>query len=131
MDAFAERFKYLICTSGVMEKDYVPCLGGAPRSRDEPGLVPERLDPALIGSKDTGLDEWKLTVVDHGLRWWRKGKDRPDILVAGLVLVVATDWVVGWKMLFAILAVFAVIGAGVGILAVQDTPSKQHVGAII
>jgi hypothetical protein len=114
-----------------MEKDYVPCMGGAPRSRDEPGLVPERLDPALIGSKkDTGLIEWKDSVMNHGLRWWKKGKDRPDILVAGLVLVVATDWVVGWKTLLAILAVFAVIGAGVGILAMQVTPSKSHVSAV-
>ena len=26
---FAERFKYIICSSGILEKDYVPGLGGA------------------------------------------------------------------------------------------------------
>ena len=30
-DEFAERFKYIICSSGILEKDYVPGLGGASR----------------------------------------------------------------------------------------------------
>ncbi|ORX40747.1 hypothetical protein BD324DRAFT_611935 [Kockovaella imperatae] len=67
-DAFAERFKYLICTSGVLEKDYVPGLGAPTSTLEE--VEPERRD-VLYKMK--------------GERW--------DMVLAGAVLLLALAWI--------------------------------------
>lgn len=33
-EAFAERFKYLVCSSGILERNYVPCLSVGSRERE-------------------------------------------------------------------------------------------------
>jgi hypothetical protein len=134
MEAFAERFKYLICTSGVMDKDYVPCLGGAPRIRDDVEVETSELGEPLGATRLAGRSEtkdWKKAARDQSILWWRKAKERPDILLAGLVLVIATDWVVGWKMLLALIAILATVGGGVVILALQETPRKHEVSRVL
>jgi len=105
MEAFGERFKYMICTSGLLEKVYVPCLGGP--KKEEVGLpLDEREEVANLGGK-TKQD------VDVHLDWWRRGaddmllltaraRDRPDITLAGIVLLVSMAWVVGWKLFIGI-----------------------------
>ena len=90
-DAFAERFKYLICSSGVLEKDYVPGLSG--------------------GEADT---EEEAGSARGGRAWWvEKGRERWDVVVAVGVLVLAMAVLMGPKVLLLLLIFGAILGAWV------------------
>ncbi|KAK8853101.1 hypothetical protein IAR55_003802 [Kwoniella newhampshirensis] len=65
-DTFAERFKYLICSSGLLEKDYVPGLSD--------GLEPE--------GEEKKRGKW----VD-AKKWMEKGKERWDLVLTGICLI--------------------------------------------
>ncbi|KAK4684657.1 hypothetical protein P7C73_g5515, partial [Tremellales sp. Uapishka_1] len=83
--AFAEQFKYLICSSGLLEKDYVPGLSSGPDLAE------------AVGSEPSGIEAEES--VDP-LRWialemW--ARERWDLVGAGVVLVIALGWVVGFR----------------------------------
>ncbi|WVO21081.1 uncharacterized protein IAS62_002385 [Cryptococcus decagattii] len=66
-DSFAEQFKYRICSSGLLEKDYVPGLSGV----SDAGAEPIELD-------------WRRLM----RKWMEIGKERWDILAANACLLV-------------------------------------------
>jgi hypothetical protein len=97
MEAFGERFKYVICTSGLLEKVYVPCLGG-PRKEEvveSPNSVEEG-QLAVDGRLEA--EDWKRDALEDVRVCVRKMRERPDITAAGIVLLVAVAWVVGWMV---------------------------------
>nr|ODN94068.1 hypothetical protein L203_00243 [Cryptococcus depauperatus CBS 7841] len=85
-DTFAEQFKYLICSSGLLEKDYVPGLS-------------DSLDAT---SKMEKLELWAET-----RKWLERGKERWDLtaavacVVLGLVLVLGV-WAIGGILLLVL-----------------------------
>ncbi|WWD03501.1 hypothetical protein V865_001553 [Kwoniella europaea PYCC6329] len=82
-ETFAEKFRYLICSSGLLEKDYVPALSG--------GLESELGDDIPENNENT----WK---VSEG--WIQKGKERWDLVLASLALLVGLMISVGlWTIL--------------------------------
>jgi len=108
MEAFGEKFKYMICTSGLLEKVYVPCLGGA-RKEEVDIPLEENLDAGDV--EEDGplkLQDWRIRGMEDVQMGIGKMKERPDIAMATVVLLVAMAWVVGWKVF---------IGLLVGILA--------------
>jgi hypothetical protein len=113
MEQFGERFKYMLCTSGLLEKVYVPCLGGFMPVRKEEEEVD--LHTSLDSGPDENtmkMDDWRARGVEEALLWMRKMRDRPDIALAGLVLLVAIAWVVGWKLvLLVIVSGMGAVGA--------------------
>jgi hypothetical protein len=108
MEIFGERFKYLICTSGLLEKVYVPCLGG-PRIQEKSEAVLDSdpdLEQVQIGLADWRIDLSKKLEICSG-----KMRERPDIVLAGAVLLVAMAWVIGWKLFMVVIsAVLAATG---------------------
>ncbi|WVQ67135.1 uncharacterized protein L199_005330 [Kwoniella botswanensis] len=70
-ETFAEKFRYLICSSGLLEKDYVPALSG--------GLESELGDDIPDNNEET----WKVL---EG--WIQKGKERWDLVLASIALMV-------------------------------------------
>ncbi|WWC94731.1 hypothetical protein V866_001579 [Kwoniella sp. B9012] len=69
-ETFAEKFRYLICSSGLLEKDYVPASSG--------GLESELGDDIPENNENT----WKVL---EG--WIQKGKERWDLVLASLALL--------------------------------------------
>jgi hypothetical protein len=110
MEAFGERFKYMICTSGLLEKVYVPCLGG-PRKEEVDGF-PNNVEEGQLDEGETlKAEDWKRDALEDMQVYARKMRERPDITAAGVVLLVAVAWVVGW-MVFIGLVVGTSAGAG-------------------
>ncbi|KIR29344.1 hypothetical protein I309_01936 [Cryptococcus deuterogattii LA55] len=66
-DSFAEQFKYRICSSGLLEKDYVPGLSGV---------------------SDAGAELIKVDWRGLMRKWMEIGKERWDLLAAGACLLV-------------------------------------------
>lgn len=66
-DSFAEQFKYRICSSGLLEKDYVPGLSGV---------------------SDADAEPIKLDCRGLVRKWMEIGKERWDLLAAGACLLV-------------------------------------------
>ncbi|WWD19515.1 hypothetical protein CI109_103976 [Kwoniella shandongensis] len=88
-NTFAERFKYLICSSGLLEKDYVPGLSG------------EELVDEVEGEEK---DRWAELQ-----RWVEKGKERWDLVLAGLALLL------GITLLWSRAGLILVIALGLGV----------------
>ena len=95
VEAVSERFKYLICSSGLLEKDWVAGFGGTSTSFGGLDLEDEPVDPIasravkpLAETKQSGL--W----VDV-LGWATKGKERWDMVIAGVVLSIAISILLG------------------------------------
>ena len=119
MEVFGERFKYMLCTSGLLEKVYVPCLGGSIPARKE---EEEEEDVDLHKNQDRdvrlgddgakALDYWRTQGVQQMEVWLEEMRERPDITFAGLVLLVAMAWVVGWKV-FLFVSVSGLGAAGI------------------
>jgi hypothetical protein len=108
MEIFGERFKYLICTSGLLEKVYVPCLGG-PRIQEKSDAILYS-DPKLEQIQ-VPLVDWRINLSKKLEIWSGKMRERPDIVLAGVVLLVAMAWVIGWKLFMVVtLAGSAVTG---------------------
>lgn len=110
VEAFAEKFKYLVCASGLLEKDHVPCL--ASRSRGHHALASEE-DGTDDADPDSGPDPALASSVgtrDHALIYYayialRYGKQRPDVALAVTVLIGAGGWLVGWKVALTVIAI--------------------------
>ncbi|WVW86018.1 hypothetical protein I302_108056 [Kwoniella bestiolae CBS 10118] len=93
-ESFAERFRYLICSSGLLEKDYVPALSGGVES--ELGDSPDQ----------KGNAQWKIPE-----EWIWKGKERWDLVLAAVALLVGLVISLGlWTILG--LASVGVMGIG-------------------
>jgi hypothetical protein len=91
-DDFAERFKYLICSSGILEKDYVPGLSGGLSEvgldgiADAEGGKSSTSPTEHVGSQELEGDSGSGPVVD--LRYlMQEGKRKWDIVLAGVVLL--------------------------------------------
>jgi hypothetical protein len=128
-DAFAENFKYVICSSGVLEKEYVSVLGG---SMDENNDVGDIEDDAT----NTGNESLEVEIVYTKREAWRSflgwadekmleamalGSARKDITGAGLVLIVAIWYIVGiWRLVLAV----GIAGAGISaiVMTVSNPP---------
>ncbi|ORY28142.1 hypothetical protein BCR39DRAFT_588833 [Naematelia encephala] len=78
---FEERFKYLICSSGILEKDYVPGLGGGDDSNSN-SLYPE-LPTEANQDQGTANPETGITGAIRLVR------GRWDVVTAGAVLLLA------------------------------------------
>lgn len=95
MEAFGERFKYMICTSGLLEKVYVPCLGGA--RKEEVGLPLE--DTRVVEEEgQLNVQDWRGRGMEDAQKGIEKVRERPDIAMAAVVLLVAMAWIVGWMV---------------------------------
>ena len=116
MEVFGERFKYMLCTSGLLEKVYVPCLGGSiPVRKEEEDVDIHKNQDRDVGLGDDGakaLDHWRTQGVQQMEVWLEKMRERPDITFAGLVLLVAMAWVVGWKVSLFV-SVSGLVAAGI------------------
>lgn len=117
MEVFGERLKYMLCTSGLLEKVYVPCLGGSipVRKEEEEDVDIHKNQDRDVGLGDDdaeALDHWRTQGVQEMEVWLEKMRERPDITFAGLVLLVAMAWVVGWKV-FLFVSVSGLGAAGV------------------
>ncbi|WVQ73025.1 hypothetical protein IAR50_002588 [Cryptococcus sp. DSM 104548] len=111
-DTFAEQFKYLICSSGLLEKDYVPGLGGG------------------ASEADAGLEKSGIWITVR--RAAEVAKERPDLVAAGACLVVGLVvalgvWVFMGISLFVGLAVagYGKYEDGAGIISAPLTPSSS------
>ncbi|KAK6909561.1 hypothetical protein I203_103582 [Kwoniella mangroviensis CBS 8507] len=93
-ETFAEKFRYLICSSGLLEKDYVPALSG--------GLESELGDDIPGNNEET----WKVL---EG--WIQKGKERWDLVLAGLALLVGLMISLGLWTILGMLSV-GILGIG-------------------
>ncbi|WRT70360.1 uncharacterized protein IL334_007358 [Kwoniella shivajii] len=90
VESFAERFKYLICSSGLLEKDHVPA-----------SIVGLDTDSPLEDQANH-TDQWDIRKV-----WLANGKERWDLLLAGMALLLG---------LILSLGVLKVLGFGVMVL---------------
>ena len=101
--AVAERFKYVICSSGLLDKDF---LG----DRHEPEPTPPAT--AAVVAKDGPRPLTAL--LSDAMAWAKLARERWDISLAGLVLVVAVMVVIGWKrVLLGVAAVGGGVAAGI------------------
>lgn len=113
--AFAEKFKYTICSSGILEKDHVPTRRGRSNTQTGSGQVDEGdgggPDPDPDPDPGTRKRMTNLTLVlqDRIQLVLANSRNRPDIALAGLVLLGAIVRVVGWKL-------FSTLLIGVGTL---------------
>lgn len=99
----AERFKYIICSSGLLDKDFLSDrhVDTAPATANSV----ERDPPAPAATPALALQRLQ--------GWARIATARWDIILAGLVLVLGVMVVVGWKrVLFGMAAVGGGVGAG-------------------
>ncbi|WWC91576.1 uncharacterized protein L201_006522 [Kwoniella dendrophila CBS 6074] len=81
-ETFAEKFKYLICSSGLLEKDYIPALSG--------GLESELGEE--LNSADHSLNQYKV--------WIERAKQRWDLVLAGIALLLGLTISLGvWTIL--------------------------------
>lgn len=109
--AFAEKFKYIVCSSGILEKDHVPTRRGRSKTQTGSGQVEEdggEPDP----DPDPGTRENSLASViqDRMNLVLANSRNRPDIALAGLVLLGAIVRVVGWKLLSTLLVGVVALG---------------------
>jgi hypothetical protein len=107
-EGFAEKFKYLVCSSGMLEKDFVKPLtaqtGGA-----EIEKVVEEVESSQIQQDEKaipGASDWRWCFMKVTERW--------DIGLAGGVLLGAFMVVLGWKKVIMTLASLIV-----GVLAAE------------
>ncbi|WVQ84904.1 hypothetical protein IAT38_007067 [Cryptococcus sp. DSM 104549] len=94
-DNFAEQFKYLICSSGLLEKDYVPGLSGG------------------VDDEAKTVDRWteaRMWVAEARV-WVEKGRERWDLVAAGACLLVGLAVGLG---LWVFCGLLLVCGLGVG-----------------
>lgn len=104
--AFAEKFKYLVCSSGILEKDHVPARRGRSNTQTGSGLAEDGNggdpdpDPgpgtlSTTSSASIAQDRVRLVIANS--------RQRPDIALAGLVLLGAIVRVVGLKVFSTLL----------------------------
>ncbi|WVR07800.1 hypothetical protein IAU60_004843 [Kwoniella sp. DSM 27419] len=79
-DTFAERFKYLICSSGLLEKDYVPALSGDAEGNEQKDALAD-VEPSV---RNITRGQW----VRLGASWVGKVRERWDVALAGVCLAV-------------------------------------------
>ncbi|WVF73186.1 hypothetical protein IAT40_008005 [Kwoniella sp. CBS 6097] len=110
-ETFAEKFKYTICSSGLLEKDYVPALSG--------GLA--------LGSEGEGEGEQQTAGRDHeagytgddrvigsdlgkeAQRWIEFARERWDLTLAGLCLLLGIVLSMG---IWTLAALILILGGG-------------------
>ena len=117
-ETFAERFKYAICSSGVLEKEHVPGLGGLDRG-DVNDTLSDTSDAAESRDKPaTSNVQYTMSAMGHraeeigelGLRRW-------DIVLAVLVLFCALGSLMGVRLLvIGSLSIAGIAGATCAIL---------------
>lgn len=116
-DGFAERFKYLICSSALLERDYVPGLGSdAEDVTSEKSASPTatHFASSLQGDSDNGRTIWDQARLVMEPAWTDLQSTvggRWDIILAGGVAVIAVGWILGWKRVMSIF-VMAVCAVG-------------------
>lgn len=90
MDGFSERFKYAVCSSGLLEKDYVPGFGGPSEGKEERDghEGASTLEPETAG--------WDLQEEWRNLRG--KAKERWDITAAIAAMVLGLLRLLGIRL---------------------------------
>ncbi|OCF32216.1 hypothetical protein I316_06130 [Kwoniella heveanensis BCC8398] len=106
-ETFAEKFKYMICSSGLLEKDYVPALSGG-LDADGDDIYVESLN--LVGERELSLDIYKEI-----RKWAGLARKRWDLALAGLCLLVGIGLSLGTWVLAALLSFIG--GGGVWYLS--------------
>ncbi|ODO05405.1 hypothetical protein L198_02098 [Cryptococcus wingfieldii CBS 7118] len=91
-DSFAEQFKYLICSSGLLEKDYVLGVSGG------------------VSEADAGLEKSELWIKARQVV--EVAKERLDLMAAGACLVVGLTVVLGVWVFAAILLLGGLAAVG-------------------
>ena len=116
-DVFGERFKYAICSSGILEKDYIPGLGAlssvgqASKPHIASGKVATMVKPSQTIARRLSLSRVK--------RW--------DLGVAGLALVCGVYQLGGTTWLLAFMCSAAAVGgAGVAYLTSNVSTSLSR-----
>lgn len=105
LSAFAEKFKYLVCSSGILEKDHVPnrrggsnTTGSGPVEEADGAQPAPDPDPGTTSAGLTRVIRARLPLVVAN------GRQRPDIALAGVVLLGAILRVTGLKLFSTLLA---------------------------
>lgn len=96
-EVFAERFKYLVCSSGLLEKDWVSGLSDVRAEHN-------RADPE---DEEEGLAELKFSTRTRGVttgptqlsQMMGKARARWDVVLAAMVVVVAVGVILGARRL--------------------------------
>lgn len=128
-DAFAENFKYVICSSGVLEKEYVSVLGGSIEESNGVGDIEddatnagnESLEVEIVYTKREAWRSFLGWADEKMLEAMALGSARKDITGAGLVLIVAIWYIVGiWRLVLAV----GIAGAGISaiVMTVSNPP---------
>ncbi len=113
---FAERFKYLICSSGLLEKDYVPGLSSGPSIDPTMGSSDVRAANdndddfvSTVQSREEGValqnaewTSWRVDELRNNYEWLRK---RWDLVAAFATLSSGIVVLVGVKPTATIIAV--------------------------
>lgn len=108
VDAFAERFKYLVCSSGILEKDYVPGLGGGTTGEDDVREEGDALDGAGFISLPGGLAGSVKNLEQEARRdaneLWGSTRTHWNISIAVAALALGLRILVGPRMLMLVIA---------------------------
>jgi hypothetical protein len=99
---FEERFKYLICSSGVLEKDYVPGLSGGLADDEVVGTTTDVDTLHTEGVDVDGAGEVRVGQKDVSGTFgfgdvWIHARERWDLVLAGLAFVMGVILAVGLK----------------------------------
>lgn len=113
-EIFSERFKYLICSSGVLEKDWVP---GLSEGRGSSGDADDDTEEGDSGIRDEDTEQAPPASMpfEYYFKW---DKRRWDVALAGVVLVGAMGTVLGpAKLLAAAAAIIAILAICAAVFA--------------
>ncbi|WVR00355.1 hypothetical protein IAU59_007498 [Kwoniella sp. CBS 9459] len=96
-ETFAEKFKYMICSSGLLEKDYVPALsGGLDASAEGMNEAQEHQANDMSSSSANTI---RLDLSGEVQKWAGLAKERWDLALAGLCLLVGLGLSLGvWTL---------------------------------
>jgi len=134
-DGFAERFKYLICSSALLERDYVPGLGGdvgdvevglpsvASVLDDRPASTAEAKGQAkMVDGADSGVRRLGEVWVMYGQKLWVVIGNRWDIGCAMMIAIGGIAVIVGLRRFIVVLV--AMTACAVGALVMIN---RKHV----
>jgi hypothetical protein len=119
-NAFADRFKYVVCSSGILERDYVPCLGMGAGSRGKdfsPTSDAEALDVTTHGESNARNGEGSNQSVTR-LELVRRFVEsmvtfaikRKDLAVAALAMLIGLIILLGPLQVLLVLGVLGPAG---------------------
>lgn len=120
IQAFAERFKYLVCSSGLLEKDFgsstLEETGNGESDEEELGRPKEQVEPIAQNSRSSSslqaiqerLQDIRLIVSTlQWVHWAEKGFERWDIVLAAVVLLGAVMVILGIRRILVSLGCVA------------------------